>query len=320
MRERTKGTLLVLLSTVFFALSTVGVKYATRTGEASAAHVAMARFLVGLAITLPMVIKDPSLLRPRGPLWVGVRAVGNVIAVFLFFFGIQYTSVSKANLLNMTYPVFVFFLSPFVTGEKTRPVTVMLLVVTMFGVWNVVRPDDLSSLTNFALGDLLAFSSAILAGLSIAALRKARTTDSTKTIVFYIMALGAVANLGIVAGLPLPSAKFLLIALAGGLSGAIGQFLLTIGFAHVSAQTGSLLSTARILIAVTLGVVLFGDIITLRTIVGATLIVGSLIAASSIGQEWARGGRKPSIDTCGRDSPGPDSPGPAARGTMPDDA
>jgi len=284
MRERTSGILYILASAVFFALATVGAKYATRDGGASALHVTMARFVIGLAITLPMVLKDRSLLKPRSTLWVALRAVGNVGAVFLFFLGIQFTSVSKANLLNMTYPVFVFVLSPFVTKERAKPVTIVLLAITMFGVWNVVRPDDLSSLSNFAVGDFLAFASALLAGFSIAALRRARATDTSRTIVFYVMALGAIINLGIVFALPVPEPRFLLIAAAAGLAGTLGQFTLTIGFAHVSAQTGSLLSTSRILIAVVLGVMLFDDLITIRTLIGAALIVGSLVATSTVGR------------------------------------
>lgn len=282
MRERTIGVLSILASAVFFAVATVGVKYATRTGEASAVHVAMARFIIGFLMTLPLVLRRPELLRPKSVTWVSLRAIANVAAVFLFFFGIQYTSVSKANLLNMTYPVFVFVLSPFVTRERAKPVTILLLVITMIGVWNVVRPADLSSITDFAAGDILSFGSAIVAGFAIAVLRRARATDTSTTIVFYVMVLGLLANVGIVVGLPLPAPRFLLFAAAAGLSGALGQVTLTIGFAHVSAQAGSLLSTSRILIAVVLGVLLFGDVITGRTIIGAVLIVGSLIATSTV--------------------------------------
>lgn len=282
MRERTSGILLVLASAVFFALATVGAKYATQTGGASALHVTMARFIIGLAIAVPMVIRDWKSLKPASVLWVLLRAGTNVGAVFLFFLGIQHTTVSKANLLNMTYPVFVFVLSPFVTGEREKPVTILLLVVTMLGVWNVVRPENLSSLSDFALGDLLALGSGLLAGLSIAVLRRARATDSSSTILFYVMALGAFVNVGLIIAGPLPPARLLFFAGLAGLSGALGQLALTVGFAHVSAQGGSLLSTSRILVAVVLGVVLFGDRITPRTVLGAILIVGSLVATTLV--------------------------------------
>jgi drug/metabolite transporter (DMT)-like permease len=285
MRDRTIGTLWVLASAVCFALATVGAKYATSGGGASALHVTMARFVIGLLIMVPTVVRSPWLLKPKSTLWVYLRAFSNIAAVFLFFLGIQYTSVSKANLLNMTYPVFVFVLSPFVTRENAKLATVLLLGVTMVGVWNVVRPPELSSFADIALGDLLAFGSALFAGFAIAALRRARTTDASATIVFYLMAFGTVINLAVVLALPVPEPRYLLIAAAAGLSGALGQVALTVGFAHVSAQTGSLVSTSRILIAVVLGVILFGDVITVRTAVGAVLIVGSLVATSFVGRD-----------------------------------
>ena len=280
MQESKTGAMYVLISAFCFAGATIFAKYATRTGEATAMHVTMARFIIGLAITVPMIVREPSLLIPRAPLWVALRAVTNVAAVFLFFYGIQHTSISKANLLNMTYPIFVFSVSPFITRERARPITVAILVATMFGVWSVVRPATVSSLSTIALGDALAFSSAIAAGFSIAILRRARRTDSSRTIVFYVMALGALINLGFLIGSPLPPLRYALIASVGGFFGAVGQLTLTFGFAHVSAQTGSLLSTIRIPVAVFLGVILFSDSFGPQTIVGAVLIISCIIAAS----------------------------------------
>jgi drug/metabolite transporter (DMT)-like permease len=180
----------------------------------------------------------------------------------------------------MTYPVFVFAVAPFVTGERPKLRSVLLLAITFVGVWNVIRPADLSSLSGFALGDLLAFGSAVTAGFAIAALRRARSTDSTATIVFYVMAVGAVVNLAVVFSVPAPSPEYLLIAVGAGLMGTLGQITLTIGFAHVSAPTGSLLSTSRILVAMIFGVIFFGDSITYRTVIGALIIIGSLVAAA----------------------------------------
>ncbi|TVR74744.1 MAG: EamA family transporter, partial [Spirochaetaceae bacterium] len=188
------GTIAILLSTILFAAATVGVKLATLQGESSAIHVTMARFLLGTIIMIPAVIRDPSLIRPREPRWVWLRAVSNVIAVFLFFYGVQLTTVSKANLLNMTYPVFVFLFAPFITKERTNPILILFLFLTMIGVWNVVRPDELTSWRSVATGDVLAFGSALVAGFAISVLRRTRRYDSGGTVLFYMMVVGLVAN------------------------------------------------------------------------------------------------------------------------------
>ena len=270
------GAIVVLFSALLFASATVGVKFATMNGEASAIHVTMARFLAGLLFMLPTVIRDPSILKPQVPRWVWLRAVSNVVAVVLFFFGVQLTTVSKANLLNMTYPVFVFLFAPTVTGEKNSPVLTALLALTLVGVWNVVRPENLHAFRDIAVGDVLAFGSAIIAGFAIAALRRTRRHDRSATIVFYIMAVGVAANAGLLFLVPSPDSAVMFTIIAAGTAGALGQMLLTVGFRHVSAAAGALLSTARIPIAGAMGIILFADRITPRTIVGAVLILVSL--------------------------------------------
>lgn len=279
MHERTGGILSVLASALLFAVSAAGAKYLTTANGGAAVHVTMARFIFGLIISIPMIIRDPKVLRPKSPLWVGVRAAAAVGAVLLFFYGIQHTMVSKANLLNMTYPVFVFAIGPAITRERAKPISFLLLAVMMVGVWTVVRPQTPSTFGGPAIGDLLAFASAAVSGIAIAALRRARATDDSKTIVFYAMALGAVANVGIVAGLPIPTGRFLLVAGAAGLAGTLGQYALTYGFAHVTATTGSLVSTSRIVIAGVLGVLFFGDALTPRILVGSAIIVAALVAS-----------------------------------------
>lgn len=243
-------------------------------------HVTMARFLMGTVVMIPSVIRNPAIIRPQVPRWVWFRAVSNVAAVFLFFYGIQLTTVSKANLLNMTYPVFVFLFAPFITREKNNPVLVGLLLLALAGVWNVVRPETLETLSDIATGDILAFGSALVAGFAISALRRARQHDSSSTVVFYMMVVGLVANMVILPFLTPPDPQVLGIIVAAGSAGALGQVMLTIGFRHISAAAGALLSTARIPIAGALGILLFADPVSPRALTGAIMIMVALVGVS----------------------------------------
>lgn len=245
-------------------------------------YVTFSRFVIGSLAIVPIILRDRSVIYMNKPLWVLTRAFTNVTAVFLFFFAIRYTTVSKANLLNMTYPLFVFLFAPLVTGERNSLFRYAMLFVTLVGVWNVVRPEHLEGLGSIVRGDGLAFASALTAGFSIATLRRARLGDDSFTIVFYVMVLGLVINLGLLPFVPRPAGAGLGVAILAGAFGAIGQFLLTFGFRHVSAAGGSILSTARIPIAAVLGVLLFDDPFTLRTLLGAGLIVLSLIATALV--------------------------------------
>ncbi|MFP4429950.1 MAG: EamA family transporter [Spirochaetaceae bacterium] len=68
----------------------------------------------------------------------------------------------------------------------------------------------------------------------------------------------------------------LLWALGGSGCSLVAQTLLTVGYRHVPASEGSLISATRILIAAVLGYLVFGDLVTFRSFVGGSLILGSL--------------------------------------------
>ncbi|TVR70759.1 MAG: hypothetical protein EA427_05315, partial [Spirochaetaceae bacterium] len=100
------------------------------------------------------------------------------------------------------------------------------------------------------------------------------------TVLFYMMVVGLVANAMLLPFFPLPAPRVLGFIATAGAAGALGQVLLTIGFRHISASAGALLSTARIPIAGIIGIVLFSDPVTLRTVTGAILILLSLVGVT----------------------------------------
>lgn len=280
MSSEHRGVLLILLSALFFALATVFAKLMVEGYGASALIVTFCRFAVGLLVTLPGVVRGQTPLRPASPRLVAWRAVTNMVAVFLFFLGIEFTTVTKANLLNMTYPVFVFLAAPLINRESSPRRYYLFLTLTLFGAWQVVRPADLKGLGSFVAGDLFAFGSAVVAGIAISLLREARKRDESSTILFYLMLLGTVANGVILFWIPLPPLPGVLLALAGGTMGVAGQLALTVGYRYVSAAGGALLSSSRLIFAILLGAIVFGDLITVRVALGALLIAVSLVGVT----------------------------------------
>lgn len=285
-----RGPILILVSAVLFAVATATAKAATTVFGAHPAWVTLMRFSSGVVMIVPVVLRDRSLIVPRNPRWVAIRAGTNIVAVFLVFSALATTTVSNVNLLNMTYPVFVFAFAPLVTRERTRPVMYLFLAVTLYGVWNVVRPDGPARPGRGGLvpGDLLALASAVVAGMAISALRRARASDSTPTILFWMMGAGTVLNALVLPFVPGPPREALGVAAVAGILGAVGQVALTNGFRYVSAAAGSIISTARIPIAGLLGVLAFGDRFNARTVLGSVLVVVSLVGVSLIGDRRAR--------------------------------
>jgi drug/metabolite transporter (DMT)-like permease len=275
-----RGVPLLVLAELCFTLSTVITKHVVRVSAVPAVEITFFRFFLGAVLTAAHLLRKRSSFRPNNWVTIGFRAVLNSAAVILFFYALQYTTVTNANMLNMTYPVFVFLVSPFINREKSSPLFWIFLGVTMAGIWLVIDPEFGSVNT----GDLLGLSSGIVAGFAISTLKEARLHDSTEIILFYLMCVGTVINGFVV--LPkfvLPAGFTGLLVITAALLGFVGQIFLTEGYSFVRATSGSIVSSSRILFAVLLGVVLFHDPLHARILAGGALILISFAGVSVLG-------------------------------------
>jgi len=282
-----RGVVLLLLSAAFFALATVAVKLTTDHSAVSGRTIAFARFLFGFAAVAVWAFAAKTPLTPRRWRYIALRSVFNATAVALFFSGISHTTVTHANMLNMTYPVFVFLVAPLLNREKSPRMYYLFLVITMAGVWMVISPTGGMNLQELNRGDLLAFGSGISASLAISSLREARKFDSSLAILFYMMGFGTlVTGLIMIPGFVLPAGDIWLYVLGAGLFSLGGQICLTVGYRYISAAGGALVSSSRIVIAVLLGSIIFADPLGLNTVIGGIFILISLLGVSGVIQRF----------------------------------
>ena len=270
---------MLLLSAAAFAMSTVFAKVVTTGSSVPGIEVTFLRFLVGLSFTWMYLRYRKISIRPNNPRLVVLRAVSNTAAVLFFFTGIQFTTVTNANMLNMTYPVFVFLVAPFFNREASSGKYYLYLFLTIIGVYLIVVPDFHS----INPGDLSALASGICAGVAISALREARKYDNSFVILFHLMAIGIGINLAIMIPLfVMPDPYIFLFMLLSAITAYTGQILITVGYRYIDAAPGSLISASRILFAGILGVSIFGDPLTFRIVIGGILILVSLAGVSGI--------------------------------------
>jgi drug/metabolite transporter (DMT)-like permease len=277
-----KGNLFLLASSLFFALSTVFAKFLLEDSVIPAAEITFFRFSTGFIFAAAYVIFTGKSIIPSKFKFIIMRSFTNTIAVLLFFIGIQYTTVSKSNLLNMTYPVFVFLLSPLFNKEKITLQHYIFLLLTMAGSYLVVIPDsagfDLNSINK---GDIFSLLSGVVAGFAINSLREARKTDPSYLVLFYLMGVGTVINIFlIIPGFVIPENKHLINLALTTAASLLGQVFLTVGYKYVSAAEGSIISLSRILFALILGIILFSDPINIRIAAGSIIILVSLLGVS----------------------------------------
>jgi drug/metabolite transporter (DMT)-like permease len=277
-----KGVLLLISAEFCFALATVFAKFVTKNSNISGVEITFFRFFFGFFLALFYMIKTKESFKPKKINLLIQRGVYNSVAVIFFFLAIQYTSITNANMLNLTYPVFIFFVAPFINKEKTNPLIVLFLIFTMAGIFLVVNPD----FNKINIGDIFGLLSGITAAFGVASLKEARKYDSTFTILFYLMAIGIIINFFVmIPNFIFPKGFVLVNLVFSALIGVIGQVFITSGYKYIGAKAGSLVSGSRIIFAVILGVCIFSEPFTIKIICGGILILLSIICVSFFSQD-----------------------------------
>lgn len=274
-----RGFLLLLVSALSFSASTMWARMLLLESSIHPFQITFFRFSAGFLVVLPVLISQRISLKPEAPRAVAGRAIFNTAAVMTFFFSLSGTTVTKANMLNMTYPAFVFVIAPFLNREPSLLRHFLFLILTLTGSFIVM--SDKGGTVSFSSGDLTALASAVLAALAISALREARKHDNSWRILFYLMLTGSIVNLIFMVPLwktPDIHGIFLLFLIT--VSSVFGQLLITAGYRYINAAPGALVSSSRILFAAFLGVLFLQEPFTLQIGLGGMLIFISLIGVS----------------------------------------
>ena len=158
----TRGFVYLLLSAFVFALATLFAKIIIQSSDVPPIELTFFRFLGGLVLVSLIAFGRRENLRPKKSRYVLLRALFNTLAVILFFTGIGETTVTKANMLNMTYPVFVFLLAPLINRESISLLDIIYLSVAMAGIYLVMVPSaDFAGSGSLNRGDIFALASGL---------------------------------------------------------------------------------------------------------------------------------------------------------------
>ena len=265
-----KGILYLLFAEFCFAASSVVCKFVIQDSDIPGIQFTFFRFLLGTIIGFVLLKKNGERMIPVSPQMVGLRAIFNTISAMTFFMALEYTTVTNANMLGLTYPLWVVIFAPLIIREVFEVRNIFYLFIALLGVYIVVNPN----FNAINKGDLLAFVSGVTASVAVLALRQARKTDSTDLIIFYLMSTGMVVNFIFLYPIwtdPTPLQWFGILLSAS--LGVLAQLSITYGYKFIEATRGSMISSSRIVIAGVMGVIFFSDNITLKLIIGACLIV-----------------------------------------------
>lgn len=260
----------MLLSAFFFYFASSVIRLSLGQIDADSALFVFYRSFVGLlGISLVLILKR-KLPKIKEYKFLTIRVFGSLVSIAFMFEATYHGTVAKANILNLTYPLFiVVFLLLFSKKEKDYRLYLTALL-SFIGVYLVAGGVE----GFFEKSTLLGLSSGATAAVAVMALSLTRKYHDTEVILFYLFLGGTIALLILDPdSRNIPSSTALSYLVASASLGGLGQFFFTYGFRFVSAEEGGILSNTRIIIAALLGPLVVGDVgLDLVGFLGAGLI------------------------------------------------
>lgn len=266
-----RAAMLMFASAMAFGLMAIAIRYAT--GHVPTQEVAFFRNAFGLLALLPFLLRPGhgSLRTQQLPRYFLRSAIG-LASMLCGFWAIGHLPLSQAISLSYSTPLFVTIAAVLWLGEKVRIRRWAAVIAGFIGVLVIVRPG----VEGFHAGSLVAVAAAMLSALVAIQIKQLTRIDGPDTVVFYTYVFWV--PLSLVPALFVwvwPSAIGWLWLAATGVLGTIGQLFWTraLKLGEVSALTP--ISFTQLPLVVTLGWLLFGEVLDAWTVLGALIILGS---------------------------------------------
>ena len=276
-KDEHKGVALILASTAAFCLMSGLVRYASGIDPYKTT---LFRFVVGLGILGTSALLGKITLRfVNGPLLL-LRGLAGGAAILIFFFSISKLGVGKGTVLIYSFPIFGSIFSSIFLKEKIGAFRLGAILMAFAGIYLLAADNGRDSSLFGALGryELLTLFGAMLGGVALVSVKKLHDTDSSYAIYFAQCVIGL--WIVIVPANVVPcsigwSGGLLLVAI--GVASTVGQLLYTEGYRYVQVATGSLLGMLVPVLNYFLGVVVFGEVMSWRSIVGSATVLGACV-------------------------------------------
>jgi len=285
--DNRRGALLLVAAAAVFTAEVAVVRV---IGEAASnQQIVFARALVQLLAVLALILaREPGLLRTARPGLHLARGLTSLVCWWLYYRSFQVLDLALATTLTFTTSLFVVAFAAPLLGET---VGLRRWIMTVLGFGGVVVASGTGGPV-LDPGILLGLAAAAAAAALVFQNRLLARTEATTTIMFYI---GLVATLGTLPGAllswqPLDAGPLTLVALAASL-GTIGMFLTIEAYRVGEVSALAPFPYIRLVFAIAVGMLLFGESPTLSTLAGGAIIIACALAVSR--HEHRRGLRSP---------------------------
>jgi drug/metabolite transporter (DMT)-like permease len=273
LKQERKGLLAMLLASLLFAMTTTLVRIASNS--LSGSFVSTIRFAVGGAAAMAWLkFSGRGFKVVNKKDWL-LRGLYGSVSMTCTYLAIAWTSGGRSTMLSNTYPIFVALFGSLFFGSKLLPTAIPALALCTVG--SVVILNDGAGYS--LLGDSLALVAAMLAGMAVNHLKRARTTEDPVSLYLSACMFGLPVAAALAmgsGGLPTRLALVpIVLSVLLGLVVFAAQVLMTWAYKYVSAARGSRIFYLETVFAVGLGA-LIGERLKPAFFLGAAIIMAAL--------------------------------------------
>ena len=270
--DKRKGILFILLAAFFFSAMSVFVRLA---GDVPTMQKAFFRNIVAAVVAVIILLrsgKEISLPKKSLPTLL-MRSIFGTIGILANFWAVDHLGIADANMLNKLSPFFAILMSIFILGEKPNRIEWISVVLAFIGAAFVAKPSS----GIMSLPALIGILGGFTAGTAYTYVRRAGLQGVRGPIV--VAFFSTFSTLVLLPNLlmnfaPMSAGQFLFLLLAG-CSAAGGQLSITAAYQHAPARDISVFDYSQVVYAAVFGLLLFGEIPDVWSIIGYVIIIGT---------------------------------------------
>ncbi len=271
MSNKSKAIGFILLSAFGFAMMNVCVRL---SGELPTLQKAFFRNFIAMVSALIVLLRSGhGLLWEKGNLTLLLlRSFCGTMGIFCNFYAIDHLLLADANILNKMSPFFAILFSLVLLKEKANLFQYVMVILAFGGSMLIIKPGFSAE----AFPAFIGLFGGISAGAAYTAVRAlSKKGENGARIVFFFSAFSTLVCLPflIFDFHPMTFSQFAYL-MGAGLFAALGQFGVTLAYAHAPAKEISVFDYTQVLFSALLGFWLFGQVPDWLSIVGYVVICG----------------------------------------------
>ena len=264
----------------FLAALGFAIMYALIKGvglEFGIAQLVFFRSLVALLIFSPMLLQNRHLLKTNRLKGHLLRSIFGLASMFCLFVSAPHIPFTDLTLIIFTMPLFVTILSYPLLKEKVARNQYLIVIAGFIGIFIATEPET----NNFTIYYFIAVAGSALYGLAVITIRQLGETEAPGTTFFYFTIICTILS-----GCTLPfdwispNSMDWAYLFGIGVFGGLAQFAMIKAYKLAPANLIAPVEYTQFLWAIVFGLLIWGEVPSVKTYIGALIIIGAAFALS----------------------------------------